>query len=163
MIRFYPLALTWEQEPEQWGTWLKQRTRWARGNQYVIVKYLSQFIHMKRKSMMFDLVYFFFTYFMFLGGVVLSHAIFIFNLFGWIEVTLPGPFLLVWLLAYVLFVIEILVALAIEKTELTFRNFVIVLLMYLSYSQLWLLLVFRSFILHANASLLLEGVIWDKS
>src|SRR5690606_22214740 len=41
-IRFHPLAVTWEQEPETWYVWLKQRTRWARGNQYVIMKNLPR-------------------------------------------------------------------------------------------------------------------------
>lgn len=31
LICFMPLAVTWEQEPETWRVWLKQRTRWVRG------------------------------------------------------------------------------------------------------------------------------------
>lgn len=39
-IRFFPEAVTWEQEPESLKVWWKQRTRWARGNEYVISKFL---------------------------------------------------------------------------------------------------------------------------
>ena len=162
-IRFYPLAVTWEQEPETWRVWLKQRTRWVRGNQYVIMKYLPRFFRLKRGRILFDLVYFFFTYFMFLGGVVLSHVLMLLNLLGIVEITLPGPFLLIWLLAYVLFVVEIMVTLAIEKTELTFKNFLIVLVMYVTYSQLWLLLVFRSIRIHLKSVWFKEEVKWDKT
>ena len=34
-IKFIPYALTYEQEPERWGVWMGQRTRWVRGNNYV--------------------------------------------------------------------------------------------------------------------------------
>lgn len=64
-IRFFPKAITWEQEPENLKVWWKQRTRWARGNQYVVLKFLTQFMTLKRKSIIFDLFYFFFTYFLF--------------------------------------------------------------------------------------------------
>ena len=49
-IRFFPAAITWEQEPETWTVWWKQRTRWARGNVYVIVKYLLQFSKLKTRK-----------------------------------------------------------------------------------------------------------------
>ncbi|TCP95142.1 glycosyl transferase family 2 [Serpentinicella alkaliphila] len=35
-IMFYPAAVTWEQEPETWRVWWKQRTGWVQGNLYVI-------------------------------------------------------------------------------------------------------------------------------
>lgn len=80
-IRFFPKAITWEQEPETLNVWWKQRTRWARGNQYVVLKFLSQIKTLKRKSIIFDLFYFFFTYFLFFFGVILSNSLFIINLF----------------------------------------------------------------------------------
>lgn len=58
VIRFFPAAITWEQEPETWKVWWRQRTRWARGNQYVVLKFLRQFMKLKRKRMIFDLFYF---------------------------------------------------------------------------------------------------------
>jgi len=31
-VRLMPSSVTWEQEPEKLATWVRQRTRWARGN-----------------------------------------------------------------------------------------------------------------------------------
>ena len=44
-IRFFPAAITWEQEPENLRVWWRQRTRWARGNIYVILKFYSSCIN----------------------------------------------------------------------------------------------------------------------
>lgn len=162
-IQFHPLAITWEQEPETWKVWFKQRTRWARGNQYVILKYLPRLLTMKKRRMVFDLIYFFFTYFLFLGGVLLSNVLMVLSLLGLVHVTLPGPFLLIWVLAYLLFVIEIMITLGIEKTELTLKNFFVVLFMYISYSQLWILLVIRSIGLHVSSVIKKQEVRWDKT
>jgi cellulose synthase/poly-beta-1,6-N-acetylglucosamine synthase-like glycosyltransferase len=162
-IRFYPLAVTWEQEPETWRVWLKQRTRWARGNQYVIMKNLPRIFRRSQGRIVFDLVYFFFTYFVFLVGVVLSHLLMFLNVLGIVEITLPGPFLLIWLLAYLLYVVEIMVTLAIEKTELTVKNVLILSLMYITYSQLWLYLIFRSNWLQIRARIRRDELKWDKT
>lgn len=40
-IMWIPTAVTWEQEPEKIKIWIKQRTRWARGNISVIASYLK--------------------------------------------------------------------------------------------------------------------------
>ncbi|NHN33447.1 glycosyltransferase family 2 protein [Paenibacillus agricola] len=162
-IQFHPLAITWEQEPETWKVWFKQRTRWARGNQYVILMYIPKLFAMKKPRMIFDIVYFFFTYFLFLGGVLLSNSLMVLSMLGVVKVTLPGPFLLIWMLAYVLYIIEIMITLGIEKTELTFRNFLIVLLMYVTYSQLWIVLVIRSMFLHIKTVINKKEVKWDKT
>jgi cellulose synthase/poly-beta-1,6-N-acetylglucosamine synthase-like glycosyltransferase len=37
-IKFVPYAVTWEQEPETLSVWFRQRTRWARGNFYFMLK-----------------------------------------------------------------------------------------------------------------------------
>lgn len=37
-IKMMPLAVTWEQEPHLLKIWFKQRTRWAKGNLYVLIK-----------------------------------------------------------------------------------------------------------------------------
>ena len=162
-ICFMPIGVTWEQEPETWGVWVKQRTRWVRGNAYVIWKFTKQLFKLKRKRMAFDILYFFFTYFVFLLGVLISDAIFVLALFNVVDLTLTGPYVIIWLLAYVLFVVEIMVTLEIERTEMTWTNFFVVLLMYFTYSQLWLYLVVRGLALQIKSVLLKEGVVWYKT
>lgn len=39
-IKFLPQAVTWEQEPQTMKVWFRQRTRWVKGNIYVLIKNL---------------------------------------------------------------------------------------------------------------------------
>lgn len=162
-IRFFPAAITWEQEPETWRVWWRQRTRWARGNQYVVTKFLIRFFTLKRKAIVFDLIYFFFTYFLFFFGVILSNVLFIVNLFYDLNLTIGVVSLILWVLAFLLFVTEVFITLSIEKTEMTTENFFIVILMYFSYSQLWILLVINALFLEIKRVLLKQEVKWYKT
>jgi len=162
-IRFFPAAITWEQEPETWKVWWKQRTRWARGNQYVVLKFMSRLFTLKKKSIVFDLVYFFFTYFMFFMGVIISDVLFITNLFIDLHLEVGIVSLILWILAFFLYVTEVMIALSIEKTELTLKNFAIVIFMYLTYSQLWILLVMYALFLEIKRVLFRQEVKWYKT
>ncbi|EDW22035.1 glycosyltransferase [Bacillus sp. FSL K6-4563] len=163
VIRFFPAALTWEQEPETWKVWWRQRTRWARGNQYVVLKFLRQFMKLKRKRMVFDLFYFFFTYFLFFFGVLLSNGIFIVNLFVDLHLSVGAVALILWGLAFFLFLTEVMITLSIEKTELTKQNILIVVLMYFTYSQVWIALVVYSLCVEVKSRLLKQEVKWYKT
>lgn len=162
-IRFFPAAVTWEQEPETWRVWWRQRTRWARGNQYVIVKFLLQFFTLQRKAIVFDLIYFFFTYFLFFFGVILSNVLFIFNLFFDLKLTFGSVSLVLWILAFLLYVTEVFITLSIEKTEMTAANFFIVMLMYFTYSQLWIFLVIYALFLEIKRVLFRQEIKWYKT
>ncbi|PRR89330.1 glycosyltransferase [Bacillus sp. NMCN1] len=163
VIRFFPAAITWEQEPETWKVWWRQRTRWARGNQYVVLKFLRQFMKLKRKRMIFDLFYFFFTYFLFFFGVLLSNGIFIVNLFVDLHLSVGAVELILWGLAFFLFLTEVMITLSIEKTELTKQNILIVVLMYFTYSQVWIALVVYSLCVEVKSRLLKQEVKWYKT
>lgn len=162
-IRFFPKAITWEQEPETLGVWRKQRTRWARGNQYVVLKFLKQFTTLKRKSIIFDLFYFFFTYFLFFFGVILSNSLFVLNLFFDIGLTVGNVSLVLWILAALLFLGEVMVTLSIEKSQMTWKNFLYVMLMYFTYSQMWIILVLNSLYLETKRMFTGEEVRWYKT
>lgn len=162
-IRFFPAAVTWEQEPERWKVWWKQRIRWARGNQYVVIKFLLKFGKLRRKSIMFDLIYFFFTYFLFFLGVILSGSIFVINLFVDLGLQYGLISMVLWGLAYLLYITEVMIALSIEKAEMNWRNFLIVLFMYFTYSQLWIALVMYALILELKRVLFKEEVRWYKT
>ena len=75
-----------------------------------------------------DLGYRFVESFLFLSAVIISDIIFVLGLVGIDKISLPGNFLIIWLLAYILFVLEINISLALEKGELNLDNFLVVML-----------------------------------
>lgn len=162
-IRFYPAAVTWEQEPETLKVWWKQRTRWARGNEYVILKYSLSFHKLKRKMVFIDLMYFLFTYLFFFGGVILSHSLFIINLFWNLNLSVGLVSYLLLVLGFLLFVTEVTLSLSFEKDQLTKKNVAIILLMYFTYSQLWIFLVIYATYLETKRVLLRQEVTWYKT
>lgn len=162
-IAFMPLAVTWQQEPENLNVWFKQRTRWAKGNIYVVYKNLKTLVTTKPSSLTFDILYFFGVYFFFLISIIISDAIFILNIFTNIQVDVPGNFTLLWILAYVLFVLEIYVTLAIEKGEITIQNLLLVPIMYFTYCQLWLLVSIYSLYQFIKDTILKREAKWYKT
>jgi cellulose synthase/poly-beta-1,6-N-acetylglucosamine synthase-like glycosyltransferase len=162
-IRFFPAAITWEEEPEVWKVWWKQRTRWARGNQYVVLKFLKQIFRMQNKSIMFDLIYFFFTYFLFFIGVILSGVLFVVNSFVDLNLQVGMVSMVLWVLAYLLYVTEVMIALSIEKEEMNSKNLVIVLFMYFTYSQVWIALVMYALYLEIKRKIFKQEIRWYKT
>ena len=58
---------------------------------------------------------------------------------------------------------EVMITLSIEKTELTKQNILIVILMYFTYSQVWIALVVYSLCVEAKSRLLKQEVKWYKT
>lgn len=143
-IYWLPHAVTWEQEPESLRVWLKQRTRWAQGNMWIIGHYLMNIFKLRDLRIMTDIIYFTFTYFVFFMAIMVSDVIFILGILGLTKITVTGPFGVVWLLAYALFIAETYISLSLEKGEDSLENLGITALMYFTYSQLWIVLVFRA-------------------
>ncbi len=143
-ISWLPHSVTWEQEPESMRVWLKQRTRWAQGNMWIIWHYFWKVPDLRNFRIIADIVYFIFLYFVFFVAVILSDLIFLLGLLGLAEVTIEGPFGLIWILAFVLFVAETYLSLSLERGESTLENFLLSCLMYFTYSQLWIVLIFRA-------------------
>ncbi|SDO23675.1 Glycosyltransferase, catalytic subunit of cellulose synthase and poly-beta-1,6-N-acetylglucosamine synthase [Alkalicoccus daliensis] len=162
-IRFFPEAVTWEQEPENLKVWWKQRTRWARGNEYVIAKYLIGFFKLKNKKIGLDLAYFLFTYLLFFGGILISHAIFVTNIFVDLNLTIGTVSYVLLITGFLLFVTEVLLALSMEKGQLTMKNAAVVVLMYFTYSQLWVILVMYATFLEAKRMIFRQEVKWYKT
>lgn len=162
-IRFFPEAITWEQEPENIRVWWRQRTRWARGNEYVILKYLFQLHKLKNKKVVIDIFYFLFTYFLFFTGVFISHIIFVVNLVHDLELSIGMISYVLLITGFLLFVTEICLALSMEQNQLTLKNFLIVLLMYFTYSQMWIFQVVHASFLELKRLLLKQEIKWDKT
>ena len=139
-IKFIPYALTYEQEPQEWRVWLKQRMRWVRGNNYVIAKFWKEIPNFKSKRMAFDLLYTLSLYYLFFIAIVLSDLLFLVSGAKLVTITLPGPYSFVWAMAFVLFVLEILLAISYDDED-SIANIGLIVLMYFWYCQLWIVVV----------------------
>lgn len=161
-IRFFPAAITWEQEPETLRVWWKQRLRWAQGNQYVIFKFLSQLKQLNNKVRM-DLFYFLFTYLFFFGGILISHIIFVLNILIDLELLIGKVSIVLLVTGFLLFLVEVWLALSLEKGQLTLKNSLIVILMYFLYSQMWVGLVITASYREIKRVVFNQEVKWYKT
>lgn len=162
-IKLVPQSITWEQEPETVKVWIKQRTRWAKGNIYVLMKYIKNIFKQGRNKIVFDIAYFFSVYFLFLTSVIISDILFVLSISKLVEISIPINFFLIWILSYLLFIIEVSISLTIEKGEATIENIFIVAIMYFTYSQLWLFVAIKGIIEYLKDIIFKREVKWYKT
>ncbi len=158
-VQFVPTSVTWEQEPETLKVWIKQRTRWVRGNNYVLKKFAKPAMQFKNRHLTMEFLYMFGLYYLFLLSTVLSHGIFLLSLLGVIRIDIPGPYTAVWLSAYALYLAEVFFVLSYEKED-TFSNLLVTALMYFTYCQMWIYVVFKSLIMDLTRY---RVGVWDKT
>ncbi len=162
-IAFNPLAKTFEQEPETIKVWMKQRTRWVTGNVYVLVKFVKEAFKKKSRNILFDLFYFFSVYIFFLSSILVSDAIFLLGLFTDQAITITGNFAIVWVLSYLVFILQISIALSIEKGESNKKGIALLFIMYFTYCQMWLIVAINGLYKYLkNAILNIENK-WYKT
>ncbi|PQD51416.1 glycosyltransferase [Enterococcus faecalis] len=137
-IKFQPKVVTWEQEPQTLSVWFRQRTRWVKGNIYVIVKNAKLLFNPKASRIRFDILYFLSIYFLLMTSLVLSDIMLVLSMSGYLTTTLQGFSNSLWLLAILLFIFSTFVSITTEKGEMTLENILIIALMYITYSQMWL-------------------------
>jgi cellulose synthase/poly-beta-1,6-N-acetylglucosamine synthase-like glycosyltransferase len=142
-IKVIPYAVTYEQEPETWSVWFKQRIRWVRGNNYVATKFVKQIPKFKDKVLAIEVLYLLSLYYVFFVAIVASDLLFLASLAGLVAIPLPGPYTAVWLLAFLLFIMEILLALAYDRED-SFGKIGLIVLAYFTYCQLWILVVAKA-------------------
>jgi len=158
-IKFMPLSVTWEQEPETLAVWTRQRTRWVRGNNYVIRKFIKPMLKLRSRFLITEFVYLFALYYLFLAATVISLLLFLAGGVGLIALNVPGPYFAVWMSAFALFTLEIFVVLGYEGED-SAANILLTIAMYLTYCQLWLYIVFKALILDARRH---RVGVWDKT
>jgi cellulose synthase/poly-beta-1,6-N-acetylglucosamine synthase-like glycosyltransferase len=158
-IKYIPYALTYEQEPETWKVWIKQRVRWVRGNNYVLTKFLKHIPNFKNKRLRFDLLYTLSLYYVFFVAVMISDILFILSLTNIINIPLPGPYTYVWIIAFILFIFEIMLAISFDKEDKPGKIGLII-LMYFTYCQLWIYVILRAWYLE---NIKKDKHFWDKT
>ena len=158
-IKFMPLSVTWEQEPEILRVWSRQRTRWVRGNNYVIRKFTGPMLKTRSRFLVTEFIYLFALYYLFLAATVVSLLLFFASSTGLVALNVPGPYFAVWVSAFALFTLEIFVVLSYEGED-SLANILLTIAMYFTYCQLWLYIVFKAIILDVRRH---RVGVWDKT
>ncbi|HUI08748.1 MAG TPA: glycosyltransferase [Bacteroidota bacterium] len=158
-IRFVPYALTYEQEPQTWGVWVRQRTRWVRGNNYVLGKFLRRIRRFRSKRLMFDVLYTLSLYYVFFVAIVISDLLFVVSAANLVSIALPGPYTFVWIMAFFLFLFETMLAISYDGED-RLKHVPVLVLMYFTYCQLWIYVVVRALWIEYVRK---ERRTWDKT
>ncbi len=162
-IKQMPLAVTWEQEPHLLSVWFRQRTRWSKGNIYVLIKNFKYAFDKDAGKMRLDVIYYTFVYVLMLSSLICSDAIFFLGVLGFVHVTLGGFSTLLWVMATLVFVVNMMVTLAREKNEFNLESALLILLMLFTYSKLWVIVVVNGIRLTVADKLFHKEVVWDKT
>jgi len=141
-IGFVPDSVTEEQEPQSLSTWVRQRTRWARGNNYIISTYTRKIFERPFRLISLELINLLYLYYLFIFAILFSDLIFVLSLFNIINISFIGPYTELWGLAFLLFLLEIIIALHFEKED-SFTNILISALAYFTYTKLWIFIVLK--------------------
>ncbi len=158
-IKYVPYSITYEQEPEKWNVWLRQRIRWVRGNNYVVAKFFKQIPYFKNKRLAFDMLYTLSLYYLFFIAILISDLIFLMGIFNIASISVPGPYTTIWITAFVLFIFEIMFAISFDSEDSP-KKLWIILLMYFTYCQLWIFIVIKAVYLEYIKK---EKRAWDKT
>ncbi len=162
-IQLIPQAVTWEQEPQTLKVWFRQRTRWVKGNIYVLIKNLPLLFKKGTGIVRFDIFYYFSVYFLLLISLVTSDVLMIGNMIGWVHTTLAGFSTLLWIMAIVLFVVGTYITISTEKGEMRISNLFCIILMYFTYSKLWMFVTAYGFFKYFQDVIFKKEEKWYKT
>jgi cellulose synthase/poly-beta-1,6-N-acetylglucosamine synthase-like glycosyltransferase len=144
-IIFVPASVSWEQEPENLSTWIRQRHRWVRGQNHLFKKHVPTLFRIRPRSIGLALLYSLSLYYAFFVAIVISDLLFLFSTTGLLRIEVAGPYTLVWLLAFLSFFLQLVIVLAYENEGKSVANHLLVLAMYFTYCQLWIPVVAWAF------------------
>lgn len=162
-IRQVPQAVTWEQEPFRLDIWMKQRTRWAMGNLYVLMNNFKYVFDKNAGKMRLDVLYYTLVYVLMATALVCSDTIFVLGVLGYCHVSLGGLSTLVWVMACVLFECNVMLTLSTEKNEFNLESAFLVLLMLFTYAKMWVVVVLRAAWMTVKKMLTKQEVKWYKT
>lgn len=162
-IRQVPQAVTWEQEPFRLDIWMKQRTRWAMGNLYVLMNNFKYVFDKNAGKMRLDVLYYTLVYVLMATALICSDTIFVLGVLGYCHVSLGGLSTLVWVMACLLFECNVMLTLSTEKNEFNMESAFLVLLMLFTYAKLWVVVVLRAAWMTVKKMLTKQEVKWYKT
>lgn len=96
-------------------------------------------------------------------SLIISDATFILSISGVVHIDISGFSNLLWLFAVVLFVVSTFITITTEKGEMTFNNLMIIILMYVVYSQMWLMVAFYGLVVYIWEKITHKKIGWYKT
>lgn len=162
LLPIVPEAVTWEQEPETFAVWLRQRTRWSQGNIYILAKSLHESSWLRGRVLV-HILQQFIVYVGFAGLLIASDVWLIMGLTGAIHEQYTAPLLLLWFYSYAVYLLQLISAQTVDN-RLSPANIFVAIIMYCTYAQLFLVLLIRgtySYFLRQHGSS--SGPVWDKT
>lgn len=162
-IRQVPNSVTWEQEPHLLPVWFRQRTRWAKGNLYVLAKNFRYTFDRTAGAMRLDVIYYLIVYILMLSSLVVSDILFLGGILGFVHVNLQGFSTALWGMAILVFVVDVMLALATEKNEFSMQSLLLCLLMLFTYAKLWVFVVINALYQTIKERLFHQEAKWDKT
>jgi cellulose synthase/poly-beta-1,6-N-acetylglucosamine synthase-like glycosyltransferase len=162
-IKLLPQAVTWEQEPHLLPIWFKQRVRWAKGNIYVMIKNFKYTFDKDAGPMRLDTLYYALVYSIMLPSLIASDMIFLGGMLGLVTVKLGGFTPLLWGMAIVVFVANIMLTLSLERNEFSVESLGLAALMLFTYAKLWVVVVAKAAWDSTMDALFKREVKWDKT
>ncbi|VDG98291.1 Poly-beta-1,6-N-acetyl-D-glucosamine synthase [Lysinibacillus sphaericus] len=156
-----PDSITWEQEPETLGVYLKQRTRWLQGNLYIVEKTLTEPGYFKGKLLVHS-IHQLLVYVIFWLFLIISYVWFALGILDIFYIEYTYPLLFIWYLAYIVYTTQLFAAQATQRTFTPLNVFISV-IMYFTYAQLFSYLFVRSLILYVKAKKNRQVIGWDKT
>lgn len=161
LLPFVPESVTWEQEPETFLAWFRQRTRWSQGNIYIVAKSFRTKAWWHRRVFQF-IIHHLVIYMGFSLLLILSDIWLILGLLGLASTHYSLPLLLLWFQCYMVYLIQLLSALTFHR-RVTPANVFVAIIMYVTYAQLFLVLLVRGVIFYIKQSRSLTGPFWEKT
>ena len=101
--------------------------------------------------------------FVFFAAVIVSDVLFVLGAFDIVRLSIDAPLSLIWMLAYALFVTETFISLSLERGEGSLSNLLLIGLMYFTYCQLWIILVFKALYESLKDKIQGKGFHWYKT
>ena len=143
-------------------TWVRQRTRWIRGNLFTAMRILRSGRYKTSVAIFTEMVQLITIYVLFTAVLVASDVYFIGGLAGIFSFPIKGlPFLVLWYMMAGIYWFQLTAGAAIED-EVNAENMGTALLMYFTYSQAWLVPVARA-VFQWAAARRVRDLVWEKT
>jgi cellulose synthase/poly-beta-1,6-N-acetylglucosamine synthase-like glycosyltransferase len=137
-VAFVPDSISWEQEPETLRVWVKQRTRWARGNLYVLARLIQWLPTARYKGLLIEMFLMLSAPFFLLYTFFATQSAILMAVWKWCTVGVPIRIDQGLILSVCLYTLQVLIALSYDDED-TLENWGLCIASYFTYCQAWLI------------------------